>query len=262
VAVSAVLLAAGAVQAAPALGEVQYTVTDFGILSYDSSAAAIDSAGRVVGTCKLNPGGESHAFYWDGHAMLDLGGLLGGTLSVASGISDSGAVVGYVSRDETQSGCRLQAYCWTPIQGTRELENPEGAHSWALDVNNHGTIVGRVNVGGQQHPIVWDGDGGLREIGVFAGTRGGAFGINDAGTVVGWFSTTQNGTDHAFAWTEDSGMRDLGTLDPMLHSWATDVNDSGVIVGYSRNDGSSGSNRCRAVLWLPGEQAVSRMALG
>jgi probable HAF family extracellular repeat protein len=51
--------------------------------------------------------------------------------------------------------------------------------------------------------------------------------INNVGQVVG-----QNAQKHAFIWSKADGMRDLGTLGG-AESFANDVNDSGVVVGWS-----------------------------
>ena len=63
-----------------------------------------------------------------------------------------------------------------------------------------------------------------------------AFGINDAGQVVG-YSDTAGGTIHAFITGPDGmGMRDLGTLGG-LAAMLTGINDAGQVVGYSTTAG-------------------------
>ena len=58
-----------------------------------------------------------------------------------------------------------------------------------------------------------------------------AFGINDAGQVVGR-SFTAGGAHHAFITGPDGmGMRDLGTLGGTDYSDADGINDAGQVVG-------------------------------
>ena len=59
-----------------------------------------------------------------------------------------------------------------------------------------------------------------------------AYGINDAGQVVG-YSHTAEGANHAFITGPDGmGMRDLGTLGGD-YSYANGINDAGQVVGRS-----------------------------
>lgn len=66
--------------------------------------------------------------------------------------------------------------------------------------------------------------------------------------IVGTSSLIQNISfqPHAFLWTATDGMRDLATDDPApgpVSTYATDINDTGMIVGYRTGPGSSGGPR-------------------
>ena len=72
-------------------------------------------------------------------------------------------------------------------------------------------------------------------------------GINDAGVVVGT-STFPESSDNPRAFYWDGSMHNLGTLTGDNRSWASDINESGDIVGYSdRVDGFA-----TAVIWRTG----------
>jgi hypothetical protein len=83
-----------------------YTITEIGVLkgNNESSGFWLNSAGEVVGCsytgipndypCTGTAG--QHAFLWSKSAGLkDLGTMSGGTISGATGINDSGEIVGY-----------------------------------------------------------------------------------------------------------------------------------------------------------------------
>ena len=80
--------------------------------------------------------------------------------------------------------------------------------------------------------------------------------INYAGHVVG-AATAQGGPRHAFYWTNQSGIKDLGCLQGDDHSAAGDINDSNVIVGYSRDNNSE-----RSCVWVGAGGAPQVINLG
>src|SRR5215467_12555769 len=89
--------------AAGASAQSSYTVTDLGTFSGSNSAkvADINKGGQIVGTS------ANHAFLWSNGVMTDLG-TLGGSVSMAYSINDSGVVVGEAA---TMTG-EMHAFVW------------------------------------------------------------------------------------------------------------------------------------------------------
>ena len=110
-----------------------------------------------------------------------------------------------------------------------------GPNSRAVEINNHGVIVGEV----QGQAAVWTGIGIWQELGIlggspFDGTRlSSAEAINDHGWVVGTSTAPSGG---AFLWTPETGMENLGHLHPdadVSLSFGLDINNHGTVIGVS-----------------------------
>lgn len=84
------------------------------------------------------------------------------------------------------------------------------------------------------------------DLGTLGGFSSDAYGINEAGQVVGR-STVVSGETHAFVWNEAGGMRDLGTLGGIA-SFAYRNNNKGQVVGNSLTS----SNETHAFKWDDG----------
>lgn len=92
-------------------------------------------------------------------------------------------------------------------------------------------------VGGSNHAIMYS-NGTMSDLGTLGGSYSNAYAINDAGQVVGVASTTANASQHAFSYTVGGGMRDLGTLGGFLSS-AYGVNNAGQVVGQASASGGA-----------------------
>ena len=131
--------------------------------------------------------GSRHAFLWDGTTMLDLG-TLGGDVSVALAINDSGQVTGYA---HTAGDGRAHAFLW---DGTtmQDLGTLGGRLVGGVAINASGQVTGSsATADGETHAFLWDGTTML-DLGTLGGSVSRGRAINASGQVTG-FATTADG---------------------------------------------------------------------
>jgi probable HAF family extracellular repeat protein len=158
-------------------------------------------------------------------------------LSVATGINDSGQVVGY---RYPRSGS-VTAFIYKDGV-TRDLGTMGGGYSFGSAINTSGQVTGWGDTasGIGEHAFRYSGtpgvDGTMTDLGTLGGMYSEGFAINTAGQVVGDTYTTGDIERHAFLYTGTPGidgqMHDLGTLGG-TQSAADGINASGQIVGTS-----------------------------
>ncbi|MFZ2446551.1 MAG: glycoside hydrolase domain-containing protein, partial [Syntrophobacteraceae bacterium] len=196
--------------------------------------------------------GFTHAFAWRNNVMTDLGTLDGDQWSTATGVDDSGRVVG-VSASEISAGLpRTRACLWVPDGDGRytvaELVPPDGKNRHASAINNSGQVVGEVQEeDGRFHAFLYDIEQGVeRDLGDFSPT-----GINDGGVVVG---ATANGV--AVQW-ENGVIMPVGSPgdaagfpgERYVSMSAAAIGQSGWIVGGARGETAEGLPFNRAIRW-------------
>jgi probable HAF family extracellular repeat protein len=105
------------------------------------------------GKPRVTGNGAQHAFQWVSGTITDLG-TLGGTHSYASGINDSGQVVGYsdLTGNTTQHAFSVRA--GGPMV---DVGAAGGTFGVGNAVNNAGQIVGHFTAASSTHAAIWSG---------------------------------------------------------------------------------------------------------
>lgn len=224
-----------------------YTVIDLGTLGgSESKALGISNTGTIVGH-SINALGFKVPFVWKAGVMNGTIGTFGGNTGTADSINEIGYVVGAADNVTTPL-----PFIWSDIFGKKDLGSLGGA-SAAYDINNAHQIVGQSDIaaGGNliNRAFVWDVSNGMRQIATLGGSSNAAFGINDAGNIVG-YSITTSGVAHAFLLSGGT-LTDLGTLGG-TQSIAHKINHSGQVVGYSTLTTGTLNPPYHAFVWSPG----------
>lgn len=202
-----------------------------------SCATGINAQNLVVGWSDASRLFFDHAVVWNDTGPQDLGILPEGTASRANALNGNGQIVGF-SNDEDDIS---RAFCRQfPGRRMEELKLPDSDASQAFGINASGKIVGWTArqeerpVGFVYEPIC---PPRVYLLGTLSGGQSVAYGINDAGAVVGSTSVWVGDTleEHAALWeppryTEPG--QDLGTLGGAFSS-ALAINESGTVVGWS-----------------------------
>ena len=145
----------------------------------------------MVGTSTI--GVNSHAFLWNGTAMIDLGTLPGlsstiGEFSTARSINDEGQVAGY--SDSSTGNDHATLWSGGSIVDLGTL--PGGRISFGYGINNAGQVVGTSQIANNSffHAFLWNGTT-MIDLNSVLSTSGlgwtldDAFGINNLGQIVG-----------------------------------------------------------------------------
>jgi len=228
-----VALSAGLFLAAP-VSAANYGVVDLGRVL----ASGINASGQVVGS--FYTANQDHAFITspNGVGITNLG-TLGGIQSNAYGVNAAGRVVG---ASYTVGQSFMHAFITgSDGIGMKDLGTLGGTSSGASGINAAGQVVGSAALSYDypSHAFITGPNGmGMHDLGTLGGTSSGASGINASGQVIGSSGTPSRAGslqqyDHAFiTGPNGTSMTDLGTLGGN-ESYATAINDSGQVVGYS-----------------------------
>jgi probable HAF family extracellular repeat protein len=224
--IAGVLLSLSAVRPTSAQ---QYEIVDLGTLGGNSSRAnGISESGIIVGLAAL-PSSAQHSVIWDESGIVDMG-LPPGSFGTAVAVNDAGQVACYgEGNPQTYQAFFWENGIWTP---TGVL--PGHSESIARDIDSAGRIVGSSFILGQEHrAVMWDA-GVVTDLGTLGGSSN-AYGINDAGQVVGYSLANLPDGElglRGFLW-ENGEMTALEPLPGEVATEAYDVNDAGDVVGSS-----------------------------
>jgi probable HAF family extracellular repeat protein len=139
--------------------------------------------------------------------MQDLG-TLGGSGSVARGVSaDGSVVVGWAWNAAGQ----VHAFRWTAARGMQDLGTLGGDWSEATGVSADGSVVVGVarNAAGQHRAFRWTAARGMQDLGTLGGNWSEAHGVSADGSVVVGEANKAAWQWRAFRWTAAGGMEDL-----------------------------------------------------
>lgn len=191
-------------------------MTDLGYLGGNSSVAAdINEHGEIAGTSE-DAAGVGHAFLWTETTLITDLGAPGGIWCEAVAINERCQVAGYDFHDGDPLGSDY-AFYWTKADGIIDL-GPCGTYdSFAWAMNKFGQIVGST----------------LPKWGPLFGDY------------MDPFIASATGID-AFLWSKKYGMLELAGFEYARETQPFDINDSGLIAGYSS---CTGKYTPHAVLW-------------
>lgn len=199
-------------------------------LGSGTTANAINNAGTVVGQVSLS-NGKIHAFKEDlNGALIDLGTLNGTNAnSAANAINNSGAIVGYSDTSYQLLGSPVHHAFEYSSGGMVDLGvgNNSTDQSEAWGINSFGEVVGTDLTADPTTPSAFTYTGGALDTIAALGILGNAFGVNDAGVIVGDY----NDPSQPYSYANGA----VTNLDAAAGAAgiAVAINNAGVIVGYT-----------------------------
>ena len=228
-----------------------YTITDLGSTfgGTESKAFGINACGQIAGYA-TNAGNAKRPFFRPSNSLIDLGVLSGD--GIATSLNNSGQVVGY----SPTNGSTDRAFIWHDDNGNNasdlgEMKQvlPNGVVGSAEDINDNGRVVGWIQSDdggtgtGGFAGFVWENNTFQTISGSPAHNSTKAYGINNAGAVVGEDSDTLKGFI-----LRNGTFVDIPAFPPGTKSVAYAVSDAEHVVGAAAVD-SGASPILHALIW-------------
>jgi uncharacterized membrane protein len=209
-----------------------------------SRASSVNQAEQIVGASATTAGGSGRAVQWpsvvSSPAFL---GIASFTYGEADKITPPGDAMGWVGNADAS-----QAAVWN-TSGLTLLPGLGGNSNMIEDANASGVIIGMSrygNTGGGQRAVVWT-NGSITQL-PDGGSTSFAFGINDAGIIVGseWTPAT---AARAVRWLPPVTVGGSYTKEDLgIPGYAYDINNAGEIIGMTCVPGQV----CKPFYWLNG----------
>lgn len=218
-------------------------LTNLGSLGGNSSAAAINDNGQVVGYSNNATTNEDlpnatvimQAVMWENNKIKGLGFLAGGNYSQATDINNNGQAVGYSNLYSNIKEGGLNNYHAFIWQGgvMKDLGALGGENSKAMAINNNGYVVGCANTaGGAWRAFLWF-NNKMTDLNNSPGASSCAVKINNNNQIIGWEETTNSaGFIARRHWLWQNNKLEYLNEVP-ANSDLVDINDKGIIVGKS-----------------------------
>jgi probable HAF family extracellular repeat protein len=183
-------------------------------------------------------GDANRSFLRSGSTVTDLGSL-GGTFSEANAINNGGGIAGVSSLADENV---LHGYVYMNGKMT-DLGTLGGNYSWATGINDNGLVVGNSSydpLSDNFHAFMYS-YGVMTDLGALNGGQSEALGVNNLGQVVGRSYGSVFSDRHGFLFT-GGVMTDLNSLIDPASGWtileAADINNNGQIAAIARKDGT------------------------
>jgi uncharacterized membrane protein len=208
-----------------------------------SNAAAINNRGQITGdfvTSDFN----TEEYVLDRHGVT----YLMGAFTSPREINERGEVVGLAFADG-----QLHAAVWRDGETIALPMAPGHNLANAFDINNHGTVVGfGAAQGSTSEAVVWyapyTSTPTIIPLPPDANGSPNVLGVNDRDQVI--LEVGVGANIRSFVWTDGRPLRVLEPLPGFLDSSAADINNAGVVVGFSSGGGEPFT---AATVWRGGE---------
>ena len=212
----------------------QYQIV--GSPSSEGNASAVNQNGDAAGITTIQFDQLKPALFRNGQTLY-LGSLIDNGRGYANALNNRDEVVGDAG---SANGVHAFLYSGGSIHDLGAL--PGYSESHGLGINDSGQVIGSaddISASGEGlHRAFLYQNGAMKDLGTLGGINSVAYGINNAGVVVGWADNLTGAEPFVYS---GGVMRDLFALVPDGGAWSTGmaetINDKGQIAGTAFHNG-------------------------